>query len=115
MTKREMFAHISALCANDDEVVAFCAHETELLNRKSSASSGKPTKTQIENAGFKSNILDYLAEVDRPVTISEIMEGCASLAGLKNQRVNALVTQLKTAGSVVRTEVKGRAYFAIAG
>lgn len=114
MTKREMFAHISALCANDAEVVAFCEHETELLARKSNASS-KPTKTQIENAGFKSNILDYLATVDRPVTISEIMDGCSSLAGLKNQRVNALVTQLKTAGLVVRTEVKGRAYFAIAG
>ena len=48
------------------------------------------------------------------MTISEIMENCEGIAGLKNQRVSAIVTQLKNAGKVIRTEEKKKAYFSIA-
>lgn len=113
MTKKEMFALIAATNSNNAEIVAFCEHEMELLSRKSGGSS-KPTKTQLENETYKQAILDCLAIADRPLTISEIMETCAGIEGLKNQRVSALVTQLKTAGLVIRTEIKKKAYFSIA-
>lgn len=112
MTKKEMFAHIKEINAQDSEVVAFCDHEIELLNKKSSGSH-KPTKTQVENEGYKAAILGILAENDKPMTISEMMED-GRLEGLKNQRVSALVTQLKKAGTVVRTEDKKKAYFNLA-
>lgn len=112
MTKNEMYSHIAAMCADDAEVVEFCAHQQELLARRSSTPH-KPTKTQVENEGFKVAIVDILAENDRPMTISEMLED-GRLEGLKNQRVNALVTQLKNANRVVRTEVKGKAYFSLA-
>lgn len=113
MTKKEMFAHIATINATDKEIVEFCNHEIELLEKKSSGSA-KPTKTQIENEGFKQAILDFLAEADRPMTISEIMENCEAVSGLKNQRVSALVTQLKKAELVVRTEDKKKAFFSVA-
>lgn len=113
MTKREMYARIAEVNANDEEIVNFCNHEIELLNHKSSSSS-KPTKTQIENEAYKSAILEHLRASDRPLTISELMEECTGIAGLKNQRVSALVTLLKNAELVVRTQDKKKAYFSAA-
>lgn len=112
MTKKEMYMHIAEINANDSEIVAFCNHELELLNRKGSGNR-KPTETQVENERFKHNILEVLAEADRPLTISEIMAN-APLNGLTNQRVSALITQLKKAGLVVRTEEKRKAFFSLA-
>lgn len=112
MTKNEMYSHIAAVCAEHQDIVEFCAHQQELLARRSSTPA-KPTKTQVENESYKAAIVDILAENDRPMTISEMMED-SRLDGLKNQRVNALVTQLKNANRVVRTEVKGKAYFSLA-
>lgn len=128
MTKREMFATIRNYFENaveteivttdptktipTDEILNFCDHEIELLSKKSS-SGAKPTKIQIENEGHKDNILDILAENDKPMTISDLMED-SRLEGLKNQRVSALVTQLKKDGLVIRTEVKKKAYFSLA-
>ena len=120
MTKKDMFNEIinlmngKASTVTNDEIINFCTHEIELLNKKSSSSSGKPTKTQVENEKYKEDILATLTEVDRPMTISEIMENCEGIAGLKNQRVSAIVTQLKNAHKVVRTEEKKKAYFSIA-
>ena len=120
MTKKDMFNEIINLMNGESsavtnvEIVKFCTHEIELLNKKSSSSSGKPTKTQVENEKYKEYILATLTEVDRPMTISEIMENCEGIAGLKNQRVSAIVTQLKNAGKVIRTEEKKKAYFSIA-
>lgn len=120
MTKKDMFNEIINLmngktsAVTNDEIINFCNHEVELLNKKSSSGSGKPTKTQLENEKYKEYILATLTEVDRPMTISEIMENCEGIAGLKNQRVSAIVTQLKNAHKVVRTEEKKKAYFSIA-
>lgn len=113
MTKREMFEKIAEINANDAEIVKFCNHEIELLNKKTATGSRKPTKNQIENEGLKQTILEVLAEADRPLAIAEIMENPA-FEGLTNQRVSALLTQLKKANLVVRVEEKRKAYFTLA-
>ena len=119
MTKKEMFEQIIKLVKEEDcsvlpsEFIEFCKHEIELLNKKSSSSS-KPTKTQVENENYKQVILDALAEADKPMTISEIMDYATGLEGLKNQRVSAIMTQLKNSGKVIRTEEKKKAYFSLA-
>ena len=112
MTKKEMYAEIRKLVADNEELVNFIDHEVELLNRKSGGSR-KPTKTQLENDGFKADILATLAEVDAPVTIKGLCEACSSIANLSNQRITHMLTDLRKDGKVARTYVKKVAYFAL--
>ena len=81
---------------------------------KKNSAERKPTATQKENVGFKSAIVEYLGTCDKPQTIGEIIKGCVEVSDLTNQRVSAIVRQLKDEGTVVRTEEKRKAYFALA-
>ena len=112
MTKKEMFAEIRKVVADNAEMVAFIDHEVELLNKKS-GSPRKPTKTQVENEGFKADIVVALTEADRPLTIKELCEVCPSIAELTNQRITHLLTDLRKNGAVAREYVKKVPYFAI--
>jgi len=111
-TKREMFTAIRAIVADNEEMVAFIDHEIELLNRKS-ASPKKPTKTQIENEGYKADIIAYLTSADAPKTIKEMQADISSLAGLTNQRITHMLTDLHKDGKIMREYVKKVPYFAI--
>ena len=93
MTKKEMFAEIRNIVAGNEEMVAFIDHEIELLERKSN-SPKKPTKTQVENDGFKAEIVAYLTEVDTPKTIKELQAEIPSISGLTNQRITHMLTDL---------------------
>lgn len=108
MTKREMFARIASVCADDAEILAFVAHEVELLDKKNKAPK-KATKTQVENEHLKDEILKVLAETDRPLTATEI----GDKLGISVNKTSALLTQLKEDNSVVREVVKRKAYFSI--
>lgn len=111
MTKKEMFRKIAEVCADNEEIVEFCNKEIERLNV--SRSSSKPTKNQIENIEYKGVIIDALAKNPR-MTISDLMRADARLSALSNQRVNAIVIQLKQEGKVERTTDKRTAYFSLA-
>ena len=92
------------------DAVAFL-DERIAITEKKNANGGerKPTKTQLENEGIKEQILSVMSP--NPMTIGEI----GKAIGIdSNQKVSALVTQLLKAGKVVRTEVKGKAFFALA-
>ena len=54
------------------------------------------------------------AEPNRLFTITEMVKEFPFSGELSNQRVSAIVTQLKKADVVVRTEEKGKAYFKLA-
>lgn len=112
MTKREMYAQIREMVIDNAEMVTFIDHQVELLDKKKSGSR-KPTKTQLENDGFKADILTALAEVDAPVTIKELCAVCGSISGLTNQRVTHLLTDLRKEGKVARSYVKKVAYFTL--
>jgi hypothetical protein len=112
MTKKEMFAEIRKAVADNAEMVAFIDHEIELLNKKS-GSPRKPTKAQVENEGFKADILTALSEADNMVTIKELCGICPSIAELSNQRITHLLTDLRKDGKVARTYVKKVAYFSL--
>ena len=112
MTKKEMFAEIRKVVIDNAEMVAFIDHEVELLNRKSGGTR-KPTKNQLENAQFKADILAALAEVGKPVTIKELCEVCPTIAGLTNQRITHMLTDLRKGGEVTREYIKRVAYFTV--
>ena len=86
------------------------------LTEKKNATGGerKPTPQQMENEGLKGTIVSVLAELGTPTTIRDLQKCNTTLASLSNQRISALLTQLIKAEKVVRTEVKGKAHFALA-
>ena len=79
----------------------------ESISKKNSAER-KPTATQKANEEYKKAILSFM-EVGKKYTISELMKEVVELADLSNQRVSALVRQLKDSGLVERTEEKRKA------
>ena len=95
---------------NKKELLDFITHEVELLNKKNSR-SGKPTTRQIENEKIKTSILAIL-ECGKPLTVTQIMTELND-SSLSNQRVSALLTQLKDGGKVVRTVEKKVAFYSI--
>ena len=113
MTKREMFNEILTVVADNAEMVEFINHEIELLNRKSSAVR-KPTKNQLENEGFKADIVDYLKDANAPKTIKELQTAIPSLADLTNQRITHLLTDLVKAETLTKNYVKKTPYYSVA-
>lgn len=110
MTKLEMFKSIREAVAANSEMVEFIDHEIELLTKKSQTPR-KPTKSQVENEGFKAAIFSYLTEESEPRTIKSIVESLEELSGLSNQRVTHLLTALRKEGKVKRTVVKKVPYY----
>ena len=109
MTKRDYFTQIMENYNLTEDERNFIKHELELLAKKNSAEK-KPTAVQVANEGLKAEILNFM-EVGKKYTITDLMKSVPCLADLSNQRVSALVRQLKDSGLVVRTEEKRKAYF----
>ena len=111
ITKRERFQSLLSLSQvqADPGMVEFIEHELELLAKKNS-SEKKPTAQQTANEGIKSAILAGM-EDNHFYTITDLQKAVPELADLSNQKVSALVRQLKDAGMVVKTEDKRKSYF----
>ena len=111
ITKRDRFnalLNIPAVQA-DQGLVDFINHELELLARKNSADK-KPTAQQVANDGIKQAILDAMEE-NHLYTVTELQKSVPACAELSNQRVSALLRQLKDDKLIIRTEDKRKAYF----
>ena len=75
------------------------------------------TPTQQENEALKEQIVEYLSTLPDDadgVTCTEILKSVPALTDFSNQKVAALVRQLKMAGRVVATEKKGKSLFRMA-
>lgn len=94
------------------EFVEFLQGRIDLLDKKSS--NKKPTKVQEANEEMKDLILQIMTDFDKPVTSSEILADARIEKGTSGQKITSMLTQLKNAKKVIRTENKGKAYFAIA-
>jgi 3-hydroxyacyl-CoA dehydrogenase len=116
-TKREYYNILLGIeaVANNPELKAFIENELELLAKKSSSTSSKPTTKQNQNGSYKNDILAYLgSEEDKQATITEMWKNIESLANdetMTNQRVSALVRQLIEEQRVERVVEKRVAYF----
>ena len=86
------------------------------VTEKKNASGGekKLTKAQEANEGYKSAILAEM-EKGKSYTITDMCKELPTCVELDSpNKVNALVKQLKDSGKVIRSEVKGKAYFTLA-
>lgn len=103
------------------DALAFMDNRIEQTEKKNASGNGdrKPTKDQIANEGIKEQIVAFLRTQSVPVPMGDIMKA----VGIEsNQKVTALVSSMLTVrkgevnpdGCIVRTEVKGKAHFAIA-
>ena len=119
LTKRDYFSQLREIVKDNETLVAFIDHEIELLNKKNSSKSDAPSKTQIENKELSNQILDIMAVLDEPKTITELINeteiGKLTFGKdnkeMTNQKLSRLVNDLAKAKVVTRTVVKGVAYF----
>lgn len=119
LTKRDYFKMLAGVVENSgidnrEELQAFINHELELLDKKSASRGTATTAKQKENEDLKDYILGVLTEINRAVTITELQAEDVKLGELTNQRISAMLKQLKDEGKVIRTELKKKAYFKIA-
>ena len=112
MTKRDYFTAILEKYPLTADEKAFVEHELELLAKKN-ASDKKPTAQQTANEVIKTAILDGMTS-GRLYTVTEIQKEILKGSDLSNQKVTALIRQLKDAGLVVKTEDKRKSYFSLA-
>ena len=115
-TQRENFAELLALAQNAgrDDLVEFVEGRLAQLDRKNSAER-KPTAKQVENAGFKSDIVAYMEPGTQYASI-DIVKGVPSIvaAGISVQRVSAMLTQLVNDGVLIKTEDKRKSLYSLA-
>lgn len=114
VTKREKFEMLKALSEvqANPMLTEFIEHELELLAKKN-ASEKKPTAQQMANEGLKQTIMNVLTENGGLMTVTDVQKSCAELSELSNQRVSALLRQMKEDKLVDRVEDKRKAYFTI--
>ena len=117
VTKRERFEMIKEIVLNaglenEAEMVEFLDNEINLLNKK--RASGAKTATQKENEVLVERLYGVLAEIGRPVTVSELQKENEEFGAMSNQKVSALMKKLKDAGRVNKVDDKKKAYFSIA-
>ena len=120
VTKREYFAQLREVVADNPELVAFIDHEVELLNKKNSGTS--QTKTQKENVVIAEMLVEELAKAGKPITITDLMNESEVIQNyvlengnkLTNQKISAIFKQLGEANRIVKVTDKKKSYFSVA-
>lgn len=112
MTQRDFFNEIIALAkgASRADIVTFAEGRIAALDKK--AATKKPTKTQEANEGIKTEILAVLTGAD-PMTVTDMMKASAVLGECSNQKLSALLKQMKDAGAVVKSTEGKRSLFTV--
>lgn len=116
MTKKEMFTLIATLNASNQEIVDFCNHEIELLEKKKSNGNAKANEKMEQSVDL---VYKALVVVGRAVTPSELIAE-TDLSALENesgvvstQKVSAMLKKLVDCGRVEKYTDKKKTYFRI--
>ena len=119
LTKKDYFEMIKGVCADRTDIIDFCNHEIELLTRKNSKSG--TTKTQKENEVVAEILIKELAKINKPVTITDLMNTSEIVKNytlengnkLTNQKISAIFKQLVENNKIVKVTDKKKSYFSI--
>lgn len=116
VTKREMYELIKTKLANDNEIVEFCDHEIELLDRKKSNGKAKVNEKLDANIELVYNALVVVGE---KVTATELIAK-TDLSALANdvgvvttQKVSAYLNKLVAVDRVEKVTEKKKTYFSV--
>jgi hypothetical protein len=114
MTYVKAIAYVTENCALPEEVAERLTALSASLVKKNSAVR-KPTASQLANEGFKTAILEFLAEhAEESFSAKELAEQVAALADFNPQRVTGLLRSLDNAKRVVSVKEKRLNRYAIA-
>ena len=82
---------------------------------KKNSAERKPTAKQIENDGFKSDILAWM-ESGNHYSAGDVLKGVPSIvaSGMSINRVSALLTQLADNGDLTKVVDKRKNYYSLA-
>lgn len=114
LTKKDYFNMLKAIdsVSKNAELVKFIDHELELLNRKNS-SERKLSGNALANVGLKEEIIKILSKKPEHLfTATEVQK--AMKDEYSNQRISALLKQLKEDGKVEKIQEKRKSYFKLA-
>ena len=119
LTKKDYFEMIKGVCVDRTDIVDFCNHEIELLSRKNSKSGA--TKTQKENEIVANMLVEELAKIGKPITITDLMNTSEIVKSytlengnnLTNQKISAIFKQLVDSQKIVKVVDKKKSYFSI--
>lgn len=116
VTVRSQFESVREVLvqAGRNDLVEFIDGRIAQTVKKNSAER-KPTAKQIENEGFKADILAYM-EANVLYAAGDILKGVPSIvaSGMSVNRVSALMTQLADSGAVNKTVDKRKNYYSLA-
>ena len=117
MTKKEMFGMIKELLANREDIVEFCDHEIELLDKKKSNGNAKANEKMEKSVEL---VYNALVSACVPCSASELIAK-GGLDELENefgvvstQKVSAYLNKLVASGKVEKYTDKKKTYFKIA-
>lgn len=108
LTKADLFNQLKANYDLTNELVAFIDHELELLAKKNSSRSDKPTATQKENLALANDIYEFI-KANPNATIKAISKHF----DLSSQKVTPIVTKLVDNEKVSKVVEKRIAYFTV--
>ena len=119
LTKKDYFEMIKGVCVDRADIIDFCNHEIELLSRKNSKTGA--TKTQKENEIVANMLVEELAKVGKPITITDLMNTSETVKNytlengnnLTNQKISAIFKQLVESNRIVKVVDKKKSYFSI--
>lgn len=113
-TQKEFYGELRELALNygTPEQVEFIDKKIEQVSKKKESTG--MTQTQKDNEVTKCLIVDTLVRLGKAVTISELQDADETLAGFTNQKLSALLRQLKENKDIERVVDKKKAYFKIA-
>jgi len=113
VTKKDNFAKVLEFIPMENvELREFIKKEIDALERKSNTKSKAEKEKAAANESLKSALLRVLGDFGEPVTVTQLMN-CEEFTGLSNQKLSAMLRQMKLEGSVIRTEEKKKAYFSL--
>jgi predicted transcriptional regulator len=92
---------------NRDETVEKLTALKDQLVKRNASKSTKPTKTQRENIEVKAQIKEFLTHTLQGVKCGDVATAC----GISGQKASALLSQMVTAGEVVKRMDKRTALF----
>jgi DNA-binding transcriptional ArsR family regulator len=99
MTKKEMFEAIATTFVNNEEITAYCKKELAKLEKAENAKAEKAAAS-VE---MDETILAVLAQIDIPVSASDILENFPNeLAGMTIQKLAYRLRKLAEAGKVTK-------------
>lgn len=119
MTKRDFYNEIIELATDCErqDIIDFCNHEIELLEKKKSNGKAKVNEGMLANIEL---VYNALAEIGRATATELIAKASADLKPLENdlgvittQKVSAYLNKLVDCGRVEKATEKKKTYFSV--